>query len=152
MDAFNVLSDLCLLTGASGGSGISLWRTGEKEKPVILRLSSLQRTFGLELIESILSGYEEGVKQRPELLFLLSHSLDPLLLKLQGEKPTFAIALRVCRLIFLLIRSFTDQMPLEIETYLISLIRLGMGDAEEESKKDHVAPWLRVMALEILRA
>lgn len=153
MDAFNIFSDLCLLTSSSGGgSGLSLWGSSEKEKPKLLKLSSLQKTFGLELIESILSGFEEGVKQRPELLFLLRHSLDPLLLKLQGEKPTFPIALRVCRLIFLLVRSFADQMPLEVETYLISLIRLGMGDGDDEAKKEHVAPWLRVLALEILRA
>lgn len=43
--------------------GSSLWGGGEKEKPKLLKLSHLQRTFGLELIESILAGYEEGVKQ-----------------------------------------------------------------------------------------
>lgn len=67
MDAYCVLSDLCLLTarsGSGGGSGIlSGWGGGEKEKPKLLKLSSLQRTFGLELIESILSGYEDAVKQ-----------------------------------------------------------------------------------------
>lgn len=152
IDAFNIFSDLCLLTSSHSGTGLSLWGTGEKEKPRILRLSSLQKTFGLELIESILSGYEEGVKQRPELLFLLRYSLDPLLLKLQGEKQSFPIALRVCRLIFLLVRSFIDQMPLEVEAYLMTLIRLGMGDGDDEVKKDHVAPWLRVLALEILKA
>jgi len=64
MDAFSVFSDLCLLTaGGSSGSGLSLWGSGEKEKPRLLKLSSLQRTFGLELVESILSGYEEAVKK-----------------------------------------------------------------------------------------
>lgn len=62
LDAFHILSDLCLLT-ASTSSG--MWSgSGDKgDKPTILRLASLQRTFGLELIESILSGYEESVKQ-----------------------------------------------------------------------------------------
>ena len=65
LDAFHILSDLCLLTA---GTGSGLWHaTGDKDKervqPVILKLGSLQRTFGLELIESILSGYEESVKQ-----------------------------------------------------------------------------------------
>ncbi|WVF67919.1 hypothetical protein IAT40_002681 [Kwoniella sp. CBS 6097] len=154
LDAYNIFSDLCLLTAStgSGGSGFHLWGGGEKEKPKLLKLSSLHRTFGLELIESILSGYEEGVKTRPELLFLLQHSLDPLLLKLLAEKPTFPIALRVCRLIFLLIRSFTDQLPKEVEAYLLTLIKLGMGDIEEEGgKREASPPWLRVLALEILR-
>ncbi|ORY29654.1 guanine nucleotide exchange factor in Golgi transport N-terminal-domain-containing protein [Naematelia encephala] len=154
LDAFNIFSDLCLLTAGGGsGSGLSLWGSGEKPKPKLLKLSSLQRTFGLELIESILSGYEEAVKKRPELLFLLRKSLDPLLLKLQAEKPSFPIALRVCRLIFLLIRSFAEQLPHEVENYLTTLIRMGMGDgeADEGGKKDGVASWLRVLALEILR-
>lgn len=33
-----------------------------KEKPRMLKLSSLNRTFGLELVESVLSGFENGVK------------------------------------------------------------------------------------------
>lgn len=86
-------------------------------------------------------------------MFLLQHSLHPLLLKLLAEKPTFPIALRVCRLIFLLIRSFIDQLPKEIETYLVSLVKLGTGDAEgEEGKgKENTPPWLKALALEILR-
>ncbi|KAK4688854.1 hypothetical protein P7C73_g1265, partial [Tremellales sp. Uapishka_1] len=156
MDAFSVLSDLCLLTARSSsgsGSGFSLWSSTEKEKPRLLKLSSLQRTFGLELVESILSGYEEGVKKHPELLFLLRHSLNPLLVKLQGEKPSFPIALRVCRLVYLLIRSFTDQLPIQVETYITSLIRMGMGEGDQEdgSKRETTPPWLRVLALEIIR-
>lgn len=66
LDAYCVLSDLCLLTARSGsgsGTGLLGWGSGDKEKPKLLKLSNLQRTFGLELIESILSGYEEAVKQ-----------------------------------------------------------------------------------------
>ncbi|ADV19956.1 hypothetical protein I305_00461 [Cryptococcus gattii E566] len=155
LDAFNIFSDLCLLAATAGshGSAFSLWKGGDKEKPKLLKLNTLQRTFALELIESILSGYEDGVKKRPELLFLLQHSLHPLLLKLLAEKPTFPIALRVCRLIFLLIRSFIDQLPKENETYLVALVKLGTGDMErEEGKgKENTPPWLRVLALEILR-
>jgi hypothetical protein len=165
MDAYCVLSDLCLLTARSGGSGLLSWGGGDKEKPKLLTLSNLQRTFGLELIESILSGYEEPVKQvspsqwrlnqadlqRPELVHLLSHSLDALLLKLLAEKPTFPIALRVCRLIFLSIRSFSAQLPGQVEVYLNTLIKLGMGEGEDESKREVVQPWFRVLALEIIR-
>ncbi|WVQ70582.1 hypothetical protein IAR50_000101 [Cryptococcus sp. DSM 104548] len=156
MDAYSIFSDLCLLAASAGAHGSAfggLWKGADIEKPKLLKLHNLQRTFALELIESILSGYESGVKKRPELLFLLQHSLHPLLLKLLAERPTFPIALRVCRLIFLLIRSFIDQLPREIEIYLASLIKIGTGDHEgEETKvKESTSPWLRVLALEILR-
>jgi hypothetical protein len=82
----------------------------------------------------------------------LSHSLDSLLLKLLAEKPTFPIALRVCRLIFLLIRSFSAQLPRQVQGYISTLIKLGMGEIDEDStRKDVVQPWFRVLALEIIR-
>lgn len=62
MDAFNLFSDLCILT-AGYSAGFSLWGGGKDEKPKLLKLSSLSRTFGLELVESVLSGYEEAVKK-----------------------------------------------------------------------------------------
>lgn len=62
MDAYNLFSDLCILT-AGHTAGFSLWGSGKEEKPKLLKLSSLSRTFGLELVESVLSGYEEAVKK-----------------------------------------------------------------------------------------
>lgn len=154
-DAYLILSDLCVLTAAApSASGLSLWTSSEKEKPVMLKLQSLQRTFGLELIESILSGYEGVVKKHPELVHLLRHSLHPLILRLQGEKPSFPVALRMCRLLYVLVRSYADQLSTEVETYLLTLIRLGASDPDEEkqpAKKDTTAPWMHVLALEILR-
>lgn len=153
LDGYEILSDLCLLTlGGQSSSSLSLWSSSGKEKPRMLKLSALQRTFGLELIESIMSGYEAVVKSHPELLYLLRHSLHPLIIRLQGEKPSFPVALRINRLIYVLVRSYSEQLPSEVETYLLSLIRMGVGD--EEDKREHkkeAAPWVHVLALEILR-
>lgn len=68
MDAFNVLSDLCLLTAGvsstSGFGGIFGASAGpDKEKPRLLKLSQLSRTLGLELVESVLGGYQDAIKQ-----------------------------------------------------------------------------------------
>lgn len=91
--------------------------------------------------------------QRPELVFLLQHSLAPLLLKLQAEKPTFPVALRVFRLIFLLIRFYAAQLEKEIEVFLLLLLRVGAsdGEGEETVKKDATMAYQRVLALEALR-
>jgi hypothetical protein len=161
LDAYTILSDLCLLTAPQTSSGLSLWPSAEKEKPRMLKLTTLQRTFGLELIESILSGYEGIVKLHPELLFLLQHKLHPLIIRLQTEKPSFPVALRICRLIYVLIRHYSDKMSAEVEMYITSLIRMGVGeladdekkekDGKKEPKRDGVAPYLHVLALEILR-
>lgn len=160
MDAYSILADLCLLTSHTpSGSGLSLWTAAEKEKPRMLKLSSLQRTFGLELIESILSGYDSVVKKHPELLFLLQHNLHPLINRIQSEKPTFPVALRIVRLIYVLIRNYHAELPTEVEQYLVWLIRVGVGEHDDEkhdkkkkdAHKDNVVPWLHVLALEIIR-
>lgn len=53
---------------------------------------------------------------------------------------------------YLLIRSLMEQLPEEVEMCLLTLIRLGMGNAEEDGeKRENVAPWFRVLALEIVR-
>lgn len=86
VDAYFILSDLCLLVGKSNipssgsASGISgFFGGGDKGKqkeaqPRILRLSGISRTFGLELIESVLSGFEDGVKQVGRIVLCLASS------------------------------------------------------------------------------
>lgn len=45
-----------------------------------------------------------------------------------------------------------EQLPKEVEMCLLTLIRLGMGDAEEDGeRKETVQPWFRILALEIIR-
>lgn len=55
-------------TPTSSGYGISsLWggnkSGGKREEARMLKLNGLGKTFGLELVESILSGFEDGVKE-----------------------------------------------------------------------------------------
>lgn len=87
------------------------------------------------------------------MIFLLRTSLSPLLLKLQAEKPSFPIALRVTRLIFLLIRFYAAQLQDEVEAFMLLLLKIGAGDldGEQPTKKDSSSPYQRVLALEALR-
>lgn len=64
------------------------------------------------------------------------------------------MALRICRLIFLLVRFYSTQLPEEAERFLLLLVRLGAGDAEgdEVGKKETIPPYQRVLAMEIIRA
>lgn len=82
-------------------------------------------------------------------------------------KPPFPITLRVIRLIYLLLRSFSSQLEDESEGFLNTLIRLASGGEESNESKDGqtqgkertrtntsdggVPNWLRVLSMEILR-
>jgi hypothetical protein len=74
------------------------------------------------------------------LLELMGTSLDPLLIKLQGEKPSFAVTLRICRLVFLLVRSFAHELPLQVETHLLVIVHMAEGEG-----------WQKALALEVIR-
>jgi hypothetical protein len=200
-DAIDLFHDLCVLTAGQipKGFGGLLGGSREQRKARMLKLGSVARTFGFELIESVLGGFEEGVKrvspviqvgsyrltscfvrlQHAKLLELLKHDLCPLLLRTLHAHPTFPVTLRLMRLIFLLLRSFADQLTAEAEVFFMILVKLAAGDAdalsdetmrvvpeggemeELEGVKPHVGKgkdgnhppphWLKVLALEILR-
>jgi hypothetical protein len=59
----------------------------------------------------------------------------------------------VCRLIFLLVRAFSEHLSTEVETFFVLLLKIGTGEVEleEGGKKDAAMPYMRVLALESLR-
>ncbi|KAI5479516.1 endosomal peripheral membrane protein [Pseudohyphozyma bogoriensis] len=139
-DAYLLLEDLCLLIANSGEA-----RT--EGEPSFLKWSGLSRTFGLELVESIVSGFGTVVRSHPELLLVLRAHLCPLLLRLlpppaPGNVPnSFPLTLRLTRVIFLLLKSFSDLLPLESEIFLSIFVKvISEGDG-----------WMRVLGLEIWR-
>lgn len=112
LDAFQVFQDLCHLISSPPTSATHL------------QLSTLPKTFGLELIESVLSDFPTLFHKdsHPELHHLIKQDLSPLLIRsLAGDAttvPTFSITLRLMRVIFLLLKSFADEMPTECEVRL----------------------------------
>ncbi|GAA6010582.1 hypothetical protein JCM10207_007749 [Rhodosporidiobolus poonsookiae] len=164
-DAYLLLEDLCLLVSGSVEGGPD----GE---PSFLRWGSLSRTFGLELVESIVSGFGGVVRTHPELLLVLRAHLCPLLIRFLSSPPhstlssstsfafSFPLTLRLTRVVFLLLKHFSDLLTLESEVFLTMFVRvIGPGDKGEGEGGHPAGPtggqnsplWMRVLALEIFR-
>lgn len=135
-DAYLVFEDLCLLVNG--------------DSPSFLKLPSLPKTFGLELIESVMTGHANLFQQHPELIFVLRAQLCPLLIRALSEKPTFPLTLRLMRVAFLLLKQFSDDMLVEAEIFLSLIIKTASVD-HSEGQTEAVPIWLRVLALEIFR-
>ncbi|KAH6905130.1 hypothetical protein BKA70DRAFT_1293490 [Coprinopsis sp. MPI-PUGE-AT-0042] len=146
-DTFAVFEDLCLLANS--------------EKPHFLKLESLHKTFALELVESVLSNYHDLFRKHEELVLLLRHHLCPLLLKVMSDRPVFPLVLRCNRVIFLMLKQFSDALETEAEVFLTLLIRVIGEDGSSESGVSeahfhhHVQGpkplWMRVISMEIMK-
>lgn len=163
-DAFSIFEDLCLLANA--------------EQPRFLKLRSLQKTFALELLESILTNYHDLFRkvsrlrvqfaplsqhismQHTELLIVLQHLLCPLLLKNLSDRLPFPLTLRCTRVVFILLKQFSWELHTEAEVFTNLLIRMIGQDSElPSSSSEHLpwqggharAQWIRVLAMEIIR-
>lgn len=138
LDAYAIVEDLCLLTNS--------------EKPHFLNLASLPKTFALELIESVLTNYHALFRQHDELIILIQHHLCPLLLRLLSDKPHFPLTLRAIRVVFLLLKQFSEELPTEGEVFLSLLIKVISGDSDSGTAEGHPRPhWMRVLSMEIIR-
>ncbi|MBW0484031.1 hypothetical protein O181_023746 [Austropuccinia psidii MF-1] len=135
-DAYLVFEDLCLLVNG--------------DPPSFLKLQSLPKTFGLELIESVMTGHGYLFQQHPELIFVLRAQLCPLLIRALSEKPTFPLTLRLMRVAFLLLKQFSDDLLVEAEIFLSLLIKTISLD-HTDGQSEPVPIWLRVLVLEIFR-
>ena len=169
-DAYNVFRDLCILVAAPANS-----TSTSQTPPLFLKIATLPKTFGFELIESILSDFHSVFSARhPELLHLLRSSLSPLLIRsLAGDNhPQFSTTLRLTRVIYLLLKVFDTHLTTEGEIFMQMLVKIvGPGEVEgsgghplgvtsQSSRKSSqqsmsgtgTCPvWMRVLALEILR-
>ncbi|KAK7030884.1 Endocytosis and vacuole integrity protein [Paramarasmius palmivorus] len=135
-DAYSVFEDLCLLANS--------------EKPNFLRLEFLHKTFALELIESVLTNYHGLFKKHNELILLLRHHLCPLLLKALSDRAIFPLTLRCTRVAFLLLKQFSGELETEAEVFLMMFIRIISDEADEQYGPAR-PPWVRVLAMEIMR-
>ncbi|XP_061085397.1 protein MON2 homolog isoform X2 [Conger conger] len=142
-DAYMLFQDLCQLVNADA----PYW---------LVAMTEMTRTFGLELLESVLNDFPGVFLQHQEFSFLLKERVCPLVIKLfspnikfrQGlaapspapvEKPYFPICMRLLRVVTVLIKHFYSLLVTECEIFLSLLVKFLDGEKPQ---------WLRAVAVE----
>ncbi|KAK2711568.1 hypothetical protein QYM36_012656 [Artemia franciscana] len=145
-DAFLLFQDLISLVNGDQPS----WLIGMNE---------MTRTFGLELLEMILSTYPAVFFSHPEFVFLLKERVCALVIKLfspnvkhqsrsspaqqaaSQDKPYYPVSLRLLRLVTVLVQKYYKILVTECEIFLSLLVKFLDPDR---------AVWQRCLALEAL--
>lgn len=128
MDAHRVFKDICLMT--------------ENLRPEYLRFTGLPQTFGLELIESVLSQHAGLFLTHTEQAYTLRTRVIPFIIKTLNGKPNFATSVRLVRILYTLIKKHLSILPSEGGDALDALTQLLDQDA---------AIWKRALCMEVFR-
>lgn len=128
-DAYMIFIDLCNLI--------------EHQRPVYLKINQLPETFGLELLESILTNHSALFLARTEFANILRTRAVPLLLRALSEKRDFPITVRSSRILYLLIKRLLPILKVECEVILSLLTHLL--DVSSSSY------WKRTLCMEIFQ-
>ncbi|KAH7028142.1 uncharacterized protein B0I36DRAFT_386015 [Microdochium trichocladiopsis] len=99
MDAYRVFRDICLLT--------------ENQRAEYIRFSGLPQTFGLELIESVLTSHAATFTSHPEQAHIIRTNVLPLIIAALTGKPKFAVSVRVVRILYTLLKWHLDVLGSE---------------------------------------
>ncbi|XP_071784170.1 protein MON2 homolog isoform X2 [Asterias amurensis] len=145
-DAYLLFQDLCYLLNGDH----PYWLSG---------MTEMTRTFGLELLESVLNSFPQIFLRHKEFSFLLKERVCPLVIKLfspsikhrQGivapspptspEKPSFPISMRLLRVVSVLINKYYTLLVTECEIFLSLLVKFMESDK---------CMWQRILALEVM--
>ncbi|XP_017854970.1 protein MON2 homolog isoform X2 [Drosophila busckii] len=148
MDAFHLFQDLVQLVNAEQ----PFWLVG---------MTEMTRTFGLELLEAVLSNFSAVFHENQEFRLLLKERVCALVIKLfspnvkhrqlpapsngtaaaPADKPHFPISMRLLRLVAILIQKYHTILVTECEIFLSLIIKFLDPD------KPH---WQRALALEVI--
>jgi hypothetical protein len=128
LDAYRVFNDLCLLT--------------ESHKPQFLKSSGIPQTFGLELIESVLTNHAELFLTHPEQANILRIRVMPFIISSLSEKLNFAVTVRIVRILYTMLRRHLSILSAEGEMALGLLTHMLDHDT---------ALWKRSLCMEVLR-
>ncbi|KAL2140535.1 hypothetical protein VTI28DRAFT_3653 [Corynascus sepedonium] len=128
MDAYRVFNDICLLT--------------EGQRPEYLRVSSLVQTFGLELIESVLTNHAAIFTAHTEQANILRMRVMPFIASALRGRPNFATSVRLARILYTLLRRHLAILPTESGDALEILTHLLDQDT---------TVWKRALCMEVFR-
>ncbi|GJC79886.1 protein MON2 [Colletotrichum liriopes] len=128
LDAHRIFNDLCLMT--------------ENQRPEYLRFSGLPQTFGLELIESVLTNHAAVFSTHKEQAHILQIRVMPFIISALKGKPNFATSVRLVRILYTLLRRHINILPSESGDALDILTHL----LDQET-----ATWKRALCLEVFR-
>jgi hypothetical protein len=128
LDAYRVFNDLCLLT--------------EAQKPQFLKSAGIPQTFGLELIESVLTNHAEIFLTHPEQANILRVRVMPFIISSLSEKLNFAVTVRIVRILYSLLRRHLSILSSEGEMTLGLLTHMLDHDT---------ALWKRSLCMEVLK-
>ncbi|KPM42590.1 hypothetical protein AK830_g4001 [Neonectria ditissima] len=128
LDAYRIFNDLCLMT--------------ENQRPEFLRFSGLAQTFGLELIESVITNHATVFTNHPEQAQILRVRVMPLITSALKGRPNFATTVRLVRILYTIVRRHIAILPAECGQSLVILTQLLDQDD---------SLWKRALCMEVFR-
>ncbi|KAK9470253.1 uncharacterized protein V1510DRAFT_288354 [Dipodascopsis tothii] len=128
-DAQRIFQDVCFLT--------------EARRATFLHIGAMSETFGLELIESIISNHLEVFLTHPEQTYILKSYVIPLILRTLSERHEFAVTVRTIRILYLILRRHLSTLPVESEVALSLLVHL--------LDVDDGHAWKRILVMEVFQ-
>lgn len=114
----------------------------ENQRPEYLRFTGLPQTFGLELIESVLTNHASIFLTHPEQAHILRTRVMPFIISALNHKPNFATSVRLVRILYTLLRRHISILPSESGQALDILTQLLDQD---------VPLWRRALCMEVFR-
>ncbi|KAF5027737.1 hypothetical protein F66182_150 [Fusarium sp. NRRL 66182] len=127
-DAYRIFNDLCLMT--------------ENQRPEFIRVSGLPQTFGLELIESVITNHASVFSNHPEQAQILRMRVMPLIISALKGRPNFATTVRLVRILYTMLRRHISILPSECGESLAVLTQIL--DQDETI-------WKRALCMEVFR-
>lgn len=114
----------------------------EGHRPEYLRFTGLPQTFGLELIESVLTNHAAMFSTHPEQANILRTRVMPFMISALRGKLNFATSVRLVRILYTLLRRHLAILPSETIDALEILTQLLDQDT---------ALWKRALCMEVFR-